>query len=164
MQDRISTYPGRIKLTPVEGSENLFDMDRADIPIQEGTPMTKAALLADSTAAQLGLGPSATVNDALRAIAQGLSGSGGGGEALPQVLPVERGGTGATNPEDARKNLGIPAQSGGSVSLPVSVANGGTGATSAAGALSNLGISYGSSDLTAGSSYLATGAIYLVYK
>ena len=163
MQDRISTYPGRVKLTPVEGGETLFDMERADIPIQEGTPLTKAALLADSTAAQLGLGPSATVNDALRALAQQLS-SGGGGEALPQVLPIERGGTGASNPEDARKNLGVPSQSGSSVSLPVSVANGGTGATSAAGALANLGISYGSTDLTAGSSYLATGAIYLVYK
>lgn len=46
----------------------------------------------------------------------------------------------------------------------VPVANGGTGATTAAAALTNLGITYGTTDLTAGTSALTTGAIYLVYE
>lgn len=46
--------------------------------------------------------------------------------------------------------------------LPVS--RGGTGATTAASALSNLGITYSTTDLTAGSSSLTTGAIYIVYE
>lgn len=44
------------------------------------------------------------------------------------------------------------------------IANGGTGATTSAAALKNLGITYGTTDLVAGSSELATGAIYLVYE
>lgn len=46
----------------------------------------------------------------------------------------------------------------------VAVDKGGTGATTAAAALTNLGITYGTTDLTAGTSELATGAIYLVYE
>lgn len=46
----------------------------------------------------------------------------------------------------------------------VSVDKGGTGATTAAAALQNLGITSGTADLTAGTSELATGAIYLVYE
>jgi hypothetical protein len=53
------------------------------------------------------------------------------------VLPVNRGGTGATTANDARTNLGL-----GTVATQntVPVANGGTGATSASGARSNLGV------------------------
>ena len=40
--DRIPTHPGRVKLTPVNGQENTFDMVRADAPIVEGTPINKA--------------------------------------------------------------------------------------------------------------------------
>jgi hypothetical protein len=40
--DRIPTHPGRVKLTPVEGQENTFDMVRADEPIEVGTPINKA--------------------------------------------------------------------------------------------------------------------------
>ena len=46
----------------------------------------------------------------------------------------------------------------------VPVDKGGTGATTAAAALTNLGITYGTTDLTAGTSALTTGAIYLVYE
>ena len=46
----------------------------------------------------------------------------------------------------------------------VPIANGGTGATTAAQALQNLGITYGTSDLTAGTSELATGALYFVHE
>lgn len=40
--DRIPTHPGRVKLTPVEGQENTFDMVRADAPVEPGTPLNKA--------------------------------------------------------------------------------------------------------------------------
>lgn len=41
-KNRISTYPGRIKLTPVEGQEDIYIMERADEPLDEGTPLNKA--------------------------------------------------------------------------------------------------------------------------
>lgn len=40
--DRIPTYPGRVKMTPVEGQENTYDMVRADVPIESGTPINRA--------------------------------------------------------------------------------------------------------------------------
>lgn len=46
----------------------------------------------------------------------------------------------------------------------VPIANGGTGATTAAQALQNLGITYGTTDLTAGTSELATGSLYFVHE
>ena len=49
MQDRISAYPGRVKLTPVAGQADTYDLTRADQPTQEGTPLNKASLLSDST-------------------------------------------------------------------------------------------------------------------
>ena len=39
--DRVPTYPGRVKLVPVPGQENTYDMVRADEPIEDGTPMNK---------------------------------------------------------------------------------------------------------------------------
>jgi hypothetical protein len=41
VEDRISTYPGRVVLTPVSGQTNTYDMVRADNPIAEGTPINK---------------------------------------------------------------------------------------------------------------------------
>lgn len=46
----------------------------------------------------------------------------------------------------------------------VPISSGGTGATTAAAALVKLGITYGTSDLTAGTSELATGSFYFVYE
>ena len=70
MRDRTSTYPGRIKLTPVSGQADTYDMERADEPINEGTPLNKATLLSDETAAALELsGDDPTVNDALAFLA-----------------------------------------------------------------------------------------------
>ena len=66
MKDRISLYPGRVKLNPVAGEANTFDMVRADQPTQEGTALNKANLLSDETAAALGLAGDPTVNDALK--------------------------------------------------------------------------------------------------
>lgn len=40
--DRVPKYPGRIKLAPVAGQENTYDMIRADEPVVEGTPINKA--------------------------------------------------------------------------------------------------------------------------
>lgn len=42
VEDRVPTYAGRVKLTPVSGETNMYDMVRADMPITEGTPINKA--------------------------------------------------------------------------------------------------------------------------
>ena len=64
MQDRVSLYPGRVKLTPVAGQANTYDLTRADQPTQEGTPLNKASLLTDGVCEILGLDHNATPNDA----------------------------------------------------------------------------------------------------
>lgn len=53
MQDRVSLYPGRVKLEPVAGQANTYDLTRADQPTQEGTPLNKANLLSDNVAAAI---------------------------------------------------------------------------------------------------------------
>lgn len=40
--DRVSTFPGRVTMTPVSGMTNTYDMVRADSPLEEGTPINKA--------------------------------------------------------------------------------------------------------------------------
>ena len=65
MQDRVSTYPGRVTMTPVAGKANTYDMERADEPTQAGTPLNKATLLKDATAALYGLGSDAVPDDVL---------------------------------------------------------------------------------------------------
>lgn len=42
VQDRVPTYAGRVTLTPVEGAANTFTMERADVPVVEGTPIDRA--------------------------------------------------------------------------------------------------------------------------
>lgn len=44
VENRVSTYPGRVTLTPVSGQANTYDMVRADMPLTEGTPINKALL------------------------------------------------------------------------------------------------------------------------
>lgn len=39
--NRVPTYPGRVKLTPVAGQADTYDMERADSPIVEGTALDK---------------------------------------------------------------------------------------------------------------------------
>lgn len=65
MQDRVPLYPGRVKMTPVAGQANTFDMVRADDPTQAGTPINKASLLKDATAALFGLTAAAVPDDVL---------------------------------------------------------------------------------------------------
>lgn len=65
MKDRVPVYPGRVKLVPVSGQENVYDMTRADQPTQEGDPLNKATLLKDATAALFGLGADSVPDEAL---------------------------------------------------------------------------------------------------
>ena len=70
MQDRISLYPGRVKITPVSGQDNVYDMTRQDKPTTEGTPLNKSTLLTDEVAETLGLDPAtATPSQAINAVA-----------------------------------------------------------------------------------------------
>lgn len=74
MKDRTPTYPGRIKLTPVEGQENKYDLEWADEPVQEGTPLNKATLLSDTVATMLGMAQDdPTVSDAFLYIYQNFA-------------------------------------------------------------------------------------------
>lgn len=78
MQDRVSLYPGRVKLEPVAGQAKLYDLTRADQPTQEGTPLNKASLLSDATAAAIKAllasqtEDPATPNDALNILTQAV--------------------------------------------------------------------------------------------
>lgn len=66
MKDRLSLYPGRVTLTPVEGQANTYDLKRADQPTEEGTPLNTSTLLSDDTAQalELMLETNPTPNDA----------------------------------------------------------------------------------------------------
>jgi hypothetical protein len=83
-----------VKLTPVSGQTNVYDLTRADSPTQEGTPLSKANLLSDETATALGLDTSATVNDAFDLLAK-------------RTIDIAHGGTGATTARDGLANLGV---------------------------------------------------------
>ena len=72
MQDRVPLYPGRVTLTPVSGQANTFDLVRADQPTQEGTPLNKASLLKDATAALFGLGTDAVPDDILSLLSKSM--------------------------------------------------------------------------------------------
>ena len=76
MQDRVPLYPGRVTLTPVSGQANTYDLTRADQPTQEGTPLNKASLLKDATAALFGLGADAVPDDVLHLLSRFQSGLG----------------------------------------------------------------------------------------
>lgn len=68
MKDRTPTYPGRVKLVPVAGQENTYDLTWADEPTQTGTPLNKATLLSDATTQKLRITASdPTVSDAFAA-------------------------------------------------------------------------------------------------
>lgn len=41
-KDRLSKYPGRVKMTPVPGQMDVFEMVRMDEPTEPGTPLDKA--------------------------------------------------------------------------------------------------------------------------
>lgn len=70
MKDRVPKYPGRVKITHADGTSEYVTLERADEPVSgnEGTPLNKATLLSDDTAAMLGFtsNEDPTVNDALQ--------------------------------------------------------------------------------------------------
>ena len=70
MRDRVSKYPGRVEMLPVYGQPNTFDMVRADVPEQEGTPLNKQTFLTDDVAKKYGLGETATPNDVFRELSK----------------------------------------------------------------------------------------------
>ncbi len=41
VNDRVPLYPGRVKMTPVSGQANVYDMVRADQPQKGGTPLNR---------------------------------------------------------------------------------------------------------------------------
>lgn len=75
MKDRQPTQPGRVKLTPENGTAPFYAiMEMADEPTEIGTPPTKANLLQDETEhALFGNIADRTVNDAFANIAKELS-------------------------------------------------------------------------------------------
>lgn len=139
MKNRLPTYPGRVILTPVSGATNTYDMVRADVPIEEGTPLNKETLLQDSTAATLELGEDATPDDALKKIISKVNGI---TAASIGAVPSSR----TVNGKALSSNIALTASDVG------------------ARPSSWTPITYGTSDLVAGSSKLETGTIYLVYK
>lgn len=51
MKDRVPKYPGRVYVTPEnEGAPYYATIERADEPVEAGTPLNKATLLSDETA------------------------------------------------------------------------------------------------------------------
>lgn len=87
MQDRIPLYPGRVKMTPVAGQANTYDMVRADDPTQAGTPINKATLLKDATAALFGKTNAAVPDDILSLLSKSvLAQTVGGNTDLTDVL------------------------------------------------------------------------------
>ena len=44
IKNRVPTYPGRVKLLPVEGQAGIYTLTRADEPTEPGTAVNKALL------------------------------------------------------------------------------------------------------------------------
>lgn len=87
MQDRVPLYPGRVKMTPVAGQANTYDMVRADDPTQVGAPLTKATFLKDATAALFGKTNAAVPDDILNLLSKSvLAQTVGGDTTLTDVL------------------------------------------------------------------------------
>lgn len=67
MLDRVPTKPGRVLITPEDGSAAFYaTMTRADEPTQEGNPLNKITLLRDATAALFDFDAQAVPDDIFR--------------------------------------------------------------------------------------------------
>lgn len=104
MKDRIPTYPGRVKLVPVPGQANTYDMTREDQPTQAGDPISKNTLLKDATAALFGLGTTAVPDEVLSRLAGGLASTFTSGNFL---FGNGNGGMTSDTPTNAARKLGI---------------------------------------------------------
>lgn len=91
MQDRTPKYPGRVALIPVPGADNIYDMVRADEPIETGNPLSKVTFLKDATATLLGFTnpKSALPDDAFKVLnaTYGTCGTSSGTVAKVVVCP-----------------------------------------------------------------------------
>lgn len=129
MKDRIPTYVGRRKFTYADGRTEIVDVEMADVPTQEGTPLNTETLLQNSTAASLGLGEDATPDDALKTLITKITQL---NTSLNETI------------EDVNSDL--------------------DNALAQVDTKLNAKITYGTTDLTAGTSNLATGVLYVVYE
>ncbi len=80
MKDRVSTYAGRVTLTPVSGQTNTYTLAMADQPTEAGTPLNKANLLSDSSASAINAATGSTPDtpsEALNLLATTLGGLAG---------------------------------------------------------------------------------------
>lgn len=74
MEDRIVQYPNRIKLVPVDGQPDTYDIEEVPGEVtSEGTPLSKATLLTDVTGERYGLTPTGTIEEVLSKNVQELS-------------------------------------------------------------------------------------------
>ena len=139
--DRVSTYPGRVKLTRADGTIEYVTWERADEPTVPGTPINKA--LFDSIKADIGL----SANITLYVSKSGSDTLGNGTSANPYLtimkavasLPKNLNGFDATINIAAGsygEDVEISRFTGGSVIL--------TGETGAGVAIRSLRVSYGS--------------------
>ena len=90
MYDREPLYPGRVKLTPVSGQSNVYDMVRADQPSQAGSPLNKNTFLKDTTAALFGKTAAALPDEIFQILANAVLSQNGnlvtpGGISIPNV-------------------------------------------------------------------------------
>lgn len=98
MKDRVSQNPGRVLITPEDGSTPFYaTMTRADNPTVEGTKLNKNALLKDATAALFGLGTDAVPDDIYLAVKAALDEFGTELAAGPKVAVGSYSGTGSTS-------------------------------------------------------------------
>ena len=68
MKNRVPANPGRVLITPEDGSAAFYaTLTRADNPTEAGDPLSKETLLTDATAALYGLDATAVPDEALAA-------------------------------------------------------------------------------------------------
>lgn len=66
MKNRVPANPGRVLITPEDGSAAFYaTLTRADNPTEEGDPLSKETLLKDATAALYGLDSTAVPDEVL---------------------------------------------------------------------------------------------------
>ena len=76
MMDRVSANPGRVLITPEDGSGAFYaTLAMADNPTVVGDPLNKNTFLTDATAALYGLGPAAVPDDVLARCVKYATGS-----------------------------------------------------------------------------------------